>query len=402
MKLPSENYPVLLEKINTFSKKCSIPITVKEKDSELVEYIDDYNNKFYFSYSNISIGAKIPKIDGWYLIGYIAFIDFEFCFVSYYSYNPNNSTEQKINAELHHLNSNKKAFSTDHKLNITKCSHSGNIQFLNQSSLNQALVPLIKYCDFITRIVTELEYGVLLGCISSNSTIFYAIKTLIYLIVKMVRENDYADLGSKEYTRELHDIFDNIDCNLLEDCNFLDEEEVKNYKKDKKETENIYNGLINELDDPVKRLNPVNTKLSKYIRDRYFAIDDIFPLLIKYVYNLIKNIGEYDYVGKLYEYDLFDVELVNVKEFYQDEKSLQIYMFEDTNGNKLYTFSDTELDFEYGDDYTIRAMVKKHESFKGIRQTRLTNVRIVSHIPNPIRASVAKEPHLVKYIDQFF
>lgn len=395
MKLPSENYPALLEKINTFSKKCSIPITVKEKDSELVEYIDDYNNKFYFSYSNISIGAKIPKIDGWYLIGYIAFIDFEFCFVSYYSYKPNNSTEQKINAELYHLNSNKKAFSPDHKLNITQDSRSGNIQFLNQSSLNKAFAPLIEYCDFITGIITELEYNINVGGISNNSTIFYAIKDLVYLIVRMIREEDYADLGSKEYTRQLHDLFDNIDCNLLEDVNALDEEEYKNYKKDKIEADNIYNDLINELDDPLKRLGPAYLNLIKYIRDRYFAIDDIFPHLIKYIYNLIKNVGEYDYVGKLYEYDLFDVELVNVKETPYMDKNLLIYFFEDTNGNKLYTFSDAKLNFNYGDDYTIRAMVKKHENFKGIRQTRLTNVTIVSHIPNPIRASVANIPHFV-------
>ena len=395
MKLPSENYPALLEKINTFSKKCSIPITVKEKDSELVEYIDDYNNKFYFSYSNISIGAKIPKIDGWYLIGYIAFIDFEFCFVSYYSYKPNNSTEQKINAELYHLNSNKKAFPTDHKLNVTQDSRSGNIQFLNQSSLNKAFAPLIEYCDFITGIITELEYNINVGGISSNSTIFYAIKDLVYLIVRMIREEDYADLGSKEYTRQLHDLFDNIDCNLLEDVNALDEEEYKHYKKDKNEAENIYNDLINELDDPLKRLSPVYLNLTKCIRDKYFAIDDIFPHLIKYIYNLIKNVGEYDYVGKLYEYDLFDVELANIKETPYMDKNLLIYFFEDTNGNKLYTFSDTKLNFNYGDDYTIRAMVKRHESFKGIRQTRLTNVKIVSHIPNPIRASVAKIPQFV-------
>lgn len=401
MKLPSENYPVLLKQSENLSKECYIPINLQEKDSELVEYTDDYDNKFYFSYNNLYMSVKIPKIDGWYLIGYIAFINVDdgFKFVSYYSYKYDDKTQRQIDAELHHLNSNKKAFSTDHKLHITKCSHSGNIQFLNQSSLNQAFVPLIKYCDFITRIVSELEYGMNLGDISSNSTIFYAIKTLIYLIVKMVREEDYADLGSKEYTHQLHDIFDNIDGNLLDKGANMTSERFEKFRKDNQETEIIYNDLINDLDDPIKRLSPVYTKLSKYIRDKYFAIDDIFPHLIKYVYNLIKNIGDYDYVGNLYEYGLFEVELVDVKDTPYMDKNLLIYFFEDTNGNRLYTFSDTKLDFEYGDDYTIRAMVKKHENFKGIRQTRLTNVYIISHIPNPIRASVAKIPQFVNNME---
>jgi hypothetical protein len=54
-------------------------------------------------------------------------------------------------------------------------------------------------------------------------------------------------------------------------------------------------------------------------------------------------------------------------------------LFEDSDGNKFKWFTSTDVDYEVGDEVVVTGTVKKHDAYKGVKQTVLTrcNIKVV-------------------------
>lgn len=81
-----------------------------------------------------------------------------------------------------------------------------------------------------------------------------------------------------------------------------------------------------------------------------------------------------EHVGIIKKREVFKIALTNitVKEGYYG--TTWIHRFEDNEGNSLVWFSSKDVDFRVGNEYTVKATVKKHDEYKGRKQTLINRV----------------------------
>jgi hypothetical protein len=70
-----------------------------------------------------------------------------------------------------------------------------------------------------------------------------------------------------------------------------------------------------------------------------------------------------------------EAEVVGVKYIPTDFGETTMYRFLDASGNVLVWFASNNTGLEMGRKYALRGTVKKHDEYKGVRQTYLTRCR---------------------------
>jgi hypothetical protein len=65
-----------------------------------------------------------------------------------------------------------------------------------------------------------------------------------------------------------------------------------------------------------------------------------------------------------------------VRGFYGQFGECFMVLFEDSDGNKFKWFTSTDVDYEIGAEVVVTGTVKKHDAYKGVKQTVLTRCKI--------------------------
>jgi hypothetical protein len=84
-----------------------------------------------------------------------------------------------------------------------------------------------------------------------------------------------------------------------------------------------------------------------------------------------------EFVGKVRERVMLDVRLLDVQEIPSKFGRTTICRFADKHNNLLVWFATTPVDAMPGQTFSIKATVKQHEIYRGIKQTVLERVTIV-------------------------
>lgn len=86
--------------------------------------------------------------------------------------------------------------------------------------------------------------------------------------------------------------------------------------------------------------------------------------------------GGSEWVGTPGKRETFTVTLTSVREWTSqyDGSIISFFEFTTESGDVLVWATSTDPDFEVGKSYTVKATVKRHDEYKGIKQTRVTRV----------------------------
>jgi hypothetical protein len=70
-----------------------------------------------------------------------------------------------------------------------------------------------------------------------------------------------------------------------------------------------------------------------------------------------------------------------IRGFYGQFGECFMVLFEDSDGNKFKWFTSTDVDYEIGAEVVVTGTVKKHDAYKGVKQTVLTrcNIKVVDN-----------------------
>lgn len=86
------------------------------------------------------------------------------------------------------------------------------------------------------------------------------------------------------------------------------------------------------------------------------------------------------YQGEVKKRREFEVTIASHQTLESDFGLTQFYKFVDDAGNLFVWFGSRDLDAKVGDAVVVRATVKKHEEYRGVRQTVLTRVDLLKRV----------------------
>lgn len=89
-----------------------------------------------------------------------------------------------------------------------------------------------------------------------------------------------------------------------------------------------------------------------------------------------KRLQESEWVGEEKKRQDFTLTLDGERYIESQWGSTTLYMFRDQDGNSVKWFSSNDLDLEKGETYTIKATVKKHDTYNDIKSTLITRGKL--------------------------
>ena len=83
------------------------------------------------------------------------------------------------------------------------------------------------------------------------------------------------------------------------------------------------------------------------------------------------------HVGEVKKREVFTLTYDKVRTFDSEYGLTYIYNFTDSEGNSLIWFTGNDQDFKQGEEYSLKATVKEHKEYKGMKQTIITRCKVV-------------------------
>lgn len=141
-----------------------------------------------------------------------------------------------------------------------------------------------------------------------------------------------------------------------------------------KEEPTNYKFIKITYEDTIDRLElfPNDEKLSGIYRDSY-NVDKL--IAIRDIINNNKNTGKW--IGQEKEKIQLNVTLDKITGYSTDFGYTNIYIFKDTEGNKLTWKTAKDMEWEEGQEIEIKATVKAHEEYNNEKQTSILRVKEV-------------------------
>jgi hypothetical protein len=396
MKTKEYNLPVIQARIDKLNKKAikigTQPIQINIISEDFIDVASANNMTVKIKYLEITITGETPKINGWSFAATIQHEDL--------------GNILKISPEF------KETLPLEYRKAETKCDHCNTDRnrkdtyvlksdagewkqvgrsclkdFLGHASPEQIAMWAEMLCSIESDIFEELDENVGFG---GRHAEYFALDDILLMTKRLVNLKGYIP-KSKENIQEgvsyqtstisdISDLFDNYGKNerrdyLLSILPITTDQDKDFIIKAKEAAQNLPDDIANDYLWNLKMLSA-----KEYINRKNFGL--AASLISFYSREINKTENEKlnassEYFGEEGKRSEYTLKVISKKEIETQYGITTMIQFLNDNNKAIWFASGIKDEYEIDQSYNVKATIKKHEDYKGRKQTQLTRVKII-------------------------